>query len=164
MKFMKKNSIYTDNYKITLVSRKPLQYFPDDYNGYISSFNEELKEECQKWNKEYYELLEFRKNPTLGRNKCIGCIFSTLLDDPLFVGIGKVFARIVSNHCNNSNDNSISKVDNDFLISYPCKVMNSFQCPFESNNNQFILIQKKNYFFYKEWHLQLNKQYLHFMK
>ncbi|HET9807292.1 MAG TPA: hypothetical protein VFP49_10315 [Nitrososphaeraceae archaeon] len=111
----------------------------------ISSFNEELKEEAQKWNKEYYELLEFRKNPTLGRNKCSGCIFSTDLDDPLFVGIGKVVARIVSNHCNNNNNNStISNVNNDFLISYPCKVMNFFQCPFEStNNNQYPYTKEK---------------------
>ena len=29
-----KNSTYTeDTYTITLTSRKPLQYFPDDYNG-----------------------------------------------------------------------------------------------------------------------------------
>ncbi len=132
-----KNSIYTDNYKIILVSRKPLQYFPDDYNGPISSFNEELKEEAQKWNKEYYQLLEFRKNPTLGRNKCSGCIFSTDLDDPLFVGIEKVIARIVSKLCKNNNLNSISDINNDFLISYPCRVMNFFQCPFEHNNNQY---------------------------
>lgn len=142
-----KNSIYTDNYKIILSSRKPLQYFPDEYNGSISSFNEELKEETQKWNKEYYELLEFRKNPNLGRNKCSGCIFSTDLDDPLFVGIGKVVARIVSNQCNNNNNNnilnSISNTDND-LISYPCRVMNFFQCPFEStNNNQYPYTKEK---------------------
>ena len=45
-----KNSIYTDNYKITLISRKPLQYFPDEYNGSISSYEiiEELKEEISK--------------------------------------------------------------------------------------------------------------------
>jgi hypothetical protein len=130
-----KNSIYTDNYRITLISNKPLQYFPDDYNGSISSFNEELKKEAQKWNKEYYELLEFRKNPTLGRNKCSQCIFSAHLDDPLFVGIEKVVARIVSNHCKNNNDNFISNTDNDFLISYPCRVMNFFQCPFERKEN-----------------------------
>ena len=102
-----KNSTYTDNYRITIISRKPLQYFPDDYNGAISLFEiieEEIKEEAQKWNKEYYELLEFRKNPTLGRNKCSRCIFSTNLDDPLFVGIEKVVARIVSNQCNNNNN------------------------------------------------------------
>ena len=62
-----------------------------------------LKEEIQQWNTEYYELLEFRKNPTLGRMKCSGCIFSGHLDDPLFVGIEKVIARIVSNHCKNNN-------------------------------------------------------------
>ncbi|HET9807766.1 MAG TPA: hypothetical protein VFP49_12740, partial [Nitrososphaeraceae archaeon] len=52
-------------------------------------------------------------------------------------GIEKVIARIVSNQCNNNNNklNYISNTDNDFLISYPCKVMNFFQCPFESNNN-----------------------------
>ncbi|HSF50577.1 MAG TPA: hypothetical protein VLA74_07445 [Nitrososphaeraceae archaeon] len=74
-----KNSTYTDNYRFTLISRKPLQYFPDDYNGAISPFGiiEELKEEAQKWNNDYYELLEYRKNPTLGRNKCSRCIFST---------------------------------------------------------------------------------------
>ena len=99
-----KNSIYTDNYKIILISREPLQYFPDEYNGSISSFKEELKEETQKWNTEYYELLEFRKNPTLGRRKCSGCIFSGHLDDPLFVGIEKVIARIVSNQCNTINN------------------------------------------------------------
>ena len=137
-----KNSIYTDNYRITLISNKPLQYFSDDYNGSITSFNEELKEEIQKWNKEYYELLEFRKNPTLGRNKCSRCIFSTDLDDPLFVGIGKVVARIVSKHCNHNNLNFISNTDND-LILYPCRVMNFFQCPFESNNNRYPYTKEK---------------------
>ena len=72
----------------------------------------------------------------MGRNKCIRCILSTHLDDPLFVGIGKVIARIVSNHCKNNNLKSISNVDNN-LVSYPCRVMNFFQCPFEGNNNQY---------------------------
>ena len=31
-----KNSTYTDTYTITLTSKKPLQYFPDDYNGPIN--------------------------------------------------------------------------------------------------------------------------------
>ena len=58
------------------------------------------------------------------------------LDDPLFVGTEKVIARIVSNHCKNNNLKSISNVNND-LVSYPCRVMNFFQCPFEGNNNQY---------------------------
>ena len=52
-------------------------------------------------------------------------------DDPIFVGIEKVFARIVSNHCNNNNNLIYYNVHNDF-ITYHCKVMNLFQCPFES--------------------------------
>jgi len=80
-----KNSIYSDRYKIILISREPLQYFPDDFNGPISSIGvgEELTEEIQKWNTEYYELLEFRKNPTLGRQKCSKYLLSGFFDDPV---------------------------------------------------------------------------------
>ena len=69
--------IQSYTYTTTLTSRKPLQYFPDDYNCSISliGVGDKLKEEIQQWNTEYYELLEFRKNPTLGRRKCYGCIF-----------------------------------------------------------------------------------------
>ena len=43
-----KNLTYTNNHKITLTSRKPLLYFPDNYNGSISIsavVEEKLKEE-----------------------------------------------------------------------------------------------------------------------
>jgi hypothetical protein len=46
-------------------------------------------------------------------------------DDPIFVGIQKVFGRIVSNQCNNKNN-----LRNP--ITYHCNVMNIFSCPFES--------------------------------
>jgi hypothetical protein len=124
-----KNSTYTNNYKTILTSRKPLQYFPDDYNGSISLSgiaDEKLKEEIQKWNSDYFELLEYRKNPTLGRMKCSKCLLSGSNDDPIFIGIEKVFARIVSNQCNNNKNNS-----QDF-ITYHCNVMNLFSCPFDS--------------------------------
>jgi hypothetical protein len=125
-----KSSIYADTYKITLTSRKPLQYFPDDYNGSISIIgikDESLREEILNWNKEYYDLLEYRKNPTLGRMKCSKCLLSGSHDDPIFVGIEKVFARIVSNQCNNTVNNHT-----DGIITYHCNVMNIFSCPFES--------------------------------
>jgi hypothetical protein len=137
-----KNSTTTDNYKITLISRKPLLYFPDDYNGSISSLGviEELKEEIQHWNTDYYELLEFRQNTTLGRRKCSGCIFSGHLDDPLFVGIEKIIARIVSNNqCNTNNNDTETTItttnnkDKINPITYPCNVMNYFKCPFDKN-------------------------------
>ena len=90
--------------------------------------DEKLKEEIQKWNKDYYELLEYRKNPTLGRMKCSKCLLSGSNDDPIFVGIEKVFARIVSNQCN-----KIMLILNlHGIITYHCNVMNIFSCPFES--------------------------------
>ena len=67
-----KSSTYTDTYKTTLTSRKPLQYFPDDYNGSISSLgiiDEKLKEEIQKWNTDYYELLRIQKESYIGKNE-----------------------------------------------------------------------------------------------
>jgi len=129
-----KNSAYIDNYKITLTSRKPLLYFPDDYNGQITALgvvDEKLKEEIQKWNTEYYELLEFRKNPIVGRMKCSNCLLSGSLDDPIFNGIEKVFARIVSNNCNNTAVND----QPNGIITYHCNIMNIFSCPLESKEN-----------------------------
>ena len=129
----KKSSTYTNGYTTTLMSRRPLQYFPDDYNGSISTAgvvkDEKLKEEIQNWNTDYYELLEYRKNPTLGRIKCSKCLLSGSNDDPIFVGIEKVFARIVNNHC---DDNNTINNYSDGIITYHCNIMNIFSCPFES--------------------------------
>jgi hypothetical protein len=139
-----KNSAYIDNYKITLTSRKPLLYFPDDYNGQITALgvvDEKLKEDIANWNADYYELLEFRKNPTLGRMKCSKCLLSGSLDDPIFNGIEKVFARIVSNQCN-KNNTSNNHTDG-INITYHCNVMNIFSCPFESKANEKEEIESK---------------------
>jgi hypothetical protein len=128
-----KSSTYTNTYTTILTSRKPLQYFPDDYNSSISVIGVEdkkLKEEIQKWNIDYYELLEYRKNPTLGRMKCTKCLLSGSNDDPIFIGIEKVFARIVSNQCNNAFKNQFH-----VPITYHCNIMNIFSCPFESIEN-----------------------------
>ena len=127
-----KNSTFTNSYKSILTSRKPLQYFPNDYNCSISALgivDEKLNEEIQNWNTNYYELLEYRKNPTLGRMKCSKCLLSGSNDDPIFVGIEKVFARIISNQC---NDNNAANNHSDVIITYHCNIMNIFSCPFES--------------------------------
>jgi hypothetical protein len=127
---------YTNSYKSILASRKPLQYFPDDYNGSISTaevVDEKLKEEVQKWNTDYYKLLEYRKNPILGRMKCSKCLLSGSNDDPIFVGIEKVFARIVSNQCNNNIANDQSHG----LITYHCTILNIFSCPFENKKEAY---------------------------
>jgi hypothetical protein len=133
-----KSSIYTNAYTTTLTSRKILQYFPDDYNGSISAsgivVDEKLKEEIKNWNKDYYAFLEYRKNPTLGRMKCSKCLLSGSNDDPIFVGIEKVFARIVSNQCNKNN---AANNHSDRIITYHCSILNIFSCPFESKEESY---------------------------
>jgi hypothetical protein len=53
-------------------------------------------------------------------------------DDPIFVGIEKVFARIVTNQYNNKNNNDVTNANAHGLITYHCNVMNIFSCPFDS--------------------------------
>jgi hypothetical protein len=133
--YEKSSSTYTNAYTTILTSRKPLQYFPDEYNNSISISNivdEKLKKEIQKWNTDYYELLEYKKNPTLGRMKCSKCLLSGSNDDPIFVGIEKVFARIVNNQC---NDNNAANNYSDGIITYHCNIMNIYSCPFESKES-----------------------------
>ena len=143
-----KNSKYTNSYTTTLISKKPLQYFPNDYNGSISTLgiiDEKLKEEIQNWNTDYYELLEYRKNPTLGRMKCSKCLLSGSKDDPIFIGIEKVFARIVSYQCNNTVHTSSYEP-----ITYHCNVMNSFSCPFKSKEESYEEKGKSKYPYKRE--------------
>ena len=140
-----KSSTYTDTYQTILTSRKPVQYFPDDYNGSISAsgiVDEKLKEEIQNWNTDYYELLEYRKNPKLGRMKCFKCLLSGTNDDPIFVGIEKIFARIVTNQCNNDNVD----INSHDLITYHCNVMNIFSCPFESKEESKYPYRREDLF------------------
>ena len=139
-----KSSTYANAYTTILISRIPLLYFPDDYNGSISTsgiIDEKLKEDIQKWNSDYYELLEYRKNPTLGRKKCTKCLLSGSNDDPIFVGIEKVFARIVSNQCNNRvNTQSYG------IITYHCNVMSIFSCPFEGSQESIYPYTREDLF------------------
>ena len=65
--------------------------------------------------------------------KCSNCILSGLFNDPIFVVVEKVFARIITNNCNKNDD--FVKNTNHLIISYSCKIMNFFQCPFESKEN-----------------------------
>ena len=65
-------------------------------------------------------------------------------DDPIFVGIEKVFARIVSNQCNKKN-HTINNQFHDF-ITYHCNVMNIFSCPFESKEESKLPYTKEDLF------------------
>ena len=59
-----------------------LQFFPDDYPtcGLPSVSNHmpdaKLKEDADKWYLEYKNLMEYRRNPTYGHEKCFRCLLS----------------------------------------------------------------------------------------
>lgn len=81
--------------------------------------------------------------------KCSKCLLSGSLDDPIFVGIEKVFARIVSNQCNKNNT---VNHHSDGVITYHCNIMNIFSCPFESirSNNENEEIEESKYAYKRE--------------
>ena len=135
-KLLRENSIIDKSEEsrkiVVVVSEKPFLFIPSDYVFEKPNFIvlENLKEIANKWYNTYVDFMTITKNPRFGWSKCYKCLLSGHLDDPLFVGIEKVFARIVSNHCNNDNNND----NNNDLITYHCKVMNIFRCPFDSKD------------------------------
>ncbi|HEX2405593.1 MAG TPA: hypothetical protein VHJ38_00170 [Nitrososphaeraceae archaeon] len=70
----------------------------------------------------------------ISKRKCSKCLLSGFFDDPIFVGIEKVFARIIINNNQCNNNNSSNNNNNTDLITYPCKIMNIFKCPFDDSN------------------------------
>ena len=69
LKITKANTISRkENYNI----QEGLQYFPDDYFEWMFPLGipEDLKEEANKWYSDYIELMEYRRNPRIGRTKC----------------------------------------------------------------------------------------------
>jgi hypothetical protein len=67
------------------------QYFPDDFNEFrtVLSENELTNEKTKKWNSDYLELMEHRKNPNYGRTKCFHCLLDASGNDPIFTGINR---------------------------------------------------------------------------
>lgn len=52
-----------------------LQYFPDDYSGYLFGFGvpNGYEDKANKWYSDYTELMEHIRNPSYGRTKCFHC-------------------------------------------------------------------------------------------
>ena len=128
LKITKANTISRrENYNV----KEGLQYFPDDYFEWMFPLGipEDLKEEANRWYCNYIELMEYRRNPRIGRTKCFRCLLSPSREESaIFLGINKVIARAIEQE-NNTPSSTI----------YPCPILNRYQCPFEkkksSNNN-----------------------------
>ena len=126
LKITKANTISRkENYNV----KEGLQYFPDDYFEWMFPLGipEDLKEEANKWYSDYIELMEYRRNPRIGRTKCFRCVLSPSREESaIFLGINKVIARAIE------QENNIASTI------YPCPILNRYECPFDkktSNNN-----------------------------
>jgi hypothetical protein len=136
LKITKANTISRrENYNV----KEGLQYFPDDYFEWMFPLGipEDLKEEANKWYCDYIELMEYRKNPRIGRTKCFHCLLSPSIEEStIFLGINKVIARAIEQE-NNISSSTI----------YPCPILNRYECPFEkrkrNNNNNKIKEEEK---------------------
>jgi hypothetical protein len=104
---------------------------------------EDLKEEAMnKWYSDYIELMEYRRNPRIGRTKCFRCLLNPDVEDSaLFIGINKVLARALEdgNNYDISKKNTSSSNNNNSSAStgtsiYPCKVLNRYACPYDNKS------------------------------
>jgi hypothetical protein len=144
LKITKANTISRkENYNV----KEALQYFPDDYFEWMFPLGipENLKEEVNKWYCYYIELMEYRRNPRIGRTKCFRCLLSPDADDSaLFIGINKLLSRALedgNNYNNSKKDTSNSNINNNSSSSnsirtsiYPCKVLNRYACPYDNKS------------------------------
>jgi hypothetical protein len=86
-----------------------------------------LKEDADKWYSEYNDLMEFRRNPTYGHEKCFRCLLSPAREQSkLFMGINKIIAKALERRYNISSTPTSSI--------YPCRVLNIFECPYATDN------------------------------
>jgi hypothetical protein len=110
-----------------------LQFFPNEYPPFglpCAAENMDdikLKEDADKWYSEYKELMEYRRNPAYGHEKCFRCLLSPAREQSkLFIGIDKIIARALEELHNISSPSSPSI--------YPCRVLNIFECPYATDN------------------------------
>ena len=108
-----------------------LQYFPDDSDEMWTCISQEeleqglKREDVEKWDSDYLELMEYTKNANYGRLKCFYCLLNPAWDDPIFIGINRLVSKGLTNGQQQRD-----------LVQYPCQVVNRFQCPYEVNNDQ----------------------------
>jgi hypothetical protein len=107
---------------------------------------EDLKEDANKWYSDYIELMEYRRNPRIGRTKCFRCLLSPDMEESaLFVGINKVLARSIGEEDDETSNNSEEDHNNNNTHStaistsasiYPCKVLNRYACPYDNKDDK----------------------------
>lgn len=105
-----------------------LHYFPDDFDQGLTCIQEDeleqnhtRKDDVNRWNSDFLELMEYTKNPNYGKVKCFHCLLSPAGDDPIFIGINRLVAKGLLNGKHDPPQ-------------YPCEVASRFQCPYEGTS------------------------------
>jgi hypothetical protein len=105
-----------------------LNFYPDDFHGVLtlpSDADQSDRINTKKWNSNYAELMEYRKNPNYGMTKCAHCLLSPEREDAaLFFGIHKLIAKGLQ------EDDYKDESDDDKI--YSCKILNRYQCPYDN--------------------------------
>jgi hypothetical protein len=107
-----------------------LEFFPNDYRyGFACTFDDieniALKQEADQWFSEYVKLMEYGKNTEYGKTKCFRCLLSPDRENAgMFFGMNKVISRAL---------------DADGVSIYPCKILNRFECPYDTKSNNYTM-------------------------
>jgi hypothetical protein len=105
-------------------SLKSLEYFPDQYISFFLTYRLShsddpiIRERFEAWHSQFLELMEYKKDPDYGKEKCARCLLSPDREEAaIFIGMNKVISRAL---------------DTDGESVYPCKVLNRFVCPYDT--------------------------------
>jgi len=115
--------------------KEGLQYFPNDYteNLFCVGTEDSLENEANEWYRGYIELMEYTKNPRYGKTKCSDCLLSASWEKVgLYIGIHSV---VIKGLAALMGGGSNGQEDNDAPITYPCRVLNRYECPFDNQKN-----------------------------
>jgi len=113
--------------KIQYDFKHVFEYIPDDFIEHSMIYNWQLGEEFDRkrnaWYKDYIEYLEYKKNPALGKYKCEKCILNSFSKTKTT----SIRDLLVKHFVNKK-------------ISFPCKTVNIFECPYEQGNKDYSLL------------------------
>ena len=77
-----------------------------------------IRERFEAWHSQFLDLMEYKKDPDYGKEKCARCLLSPDREEAaIFIGMNKVISRAL---------------DTDGESVYPCKVLNRFVCPYDT--------------------------------
>ena len=132
LKITKANTLFRiEDYNVM----EGFQYFPDDYteNLFCSGVEDSIENQANEWYRGYIELMEYTKNPCYGRTKCSDCLLSASWEKVgLYIGIHSV---VIKGLAALTRGGLNGQEEGDAPITYPCNVLNRYECPFDNQKN-----------------------------